>query len=365
MPEETPHAPHYYGGQAVIEGVMMRGRAAWAVAVRRPTGEIYLERHPVGDPSGRPALLRAPFVRGSFALVDALRIGTRALTISANQSVEDADQLSKRELGSSLLVALLLFVVVFIVLPNAGLAFASGVLGDGTLYHLTEGLVRIALFLGYLAAISQLEDIRRVFAYHGAEHQTIAAYEHGEPLEPARIAAYSTVHVRCGTNFLILVMLLAVVVYSVAGAIMPPPEGAGVVATATYHVLLRIALLPVIAGIAYEGLRLGAGRDNLAVRAMMAPGRWLQKVTTKPSSPDMREVAIRAFEAVLPAEEYAVLPEVADRSELGSALQWGPDDTPGDVVYATGPPRQTTDADTAPDTAEDAAAPRDEPRGGT
>ena len=354
------HRPHYYGGQAVIEGVMMRGRHAWAVAVRRPSGEIYLERHAIDDIAARRPLLTKPFLRGTWALVDALKIGTRALTVSANQSVEEEEQLSGKEMSSSLLVALVLFIGVFIVLPNTGLAFLSGRIGDGTLYHFVEGVLRIAMFLGYLLAISLLSDIRRVFAYHGAEHQTIAAYEHDEPLQPDRVNAYPTLHVRCGTNFVIMLMLLAVVVYSVAGAIVPAPDG-GVVAVATYHVLLRVLLLPVIVAIAYEGLRLGAGRrSNPLVGLLMKPGLWLQMITTRPSSPDMREVAIRAFQAVVPAEEYAKQPAPTDENELGSPLVWGPDDSDG-TTYVLMPP---DDADAAASDREP-VPPGEEPRGGS
>jgi len=312
----------YYGGQAVIEGVMMRGTDAWAVAVRRPSGEIYLERHATSDLPRQIRLWRLPLFRGMFALVDALKVGTRALTISANESVEDDEQLSSGEFGGSLLIALLVFVGVFVVLPNLGLAPLRSAVGDGLVYHLVEGVIRVAIFLGYLTAIALVGDIRRVFAYHGAEHQTIAAWEHGESLEPTSIGRHSTKHVRCGTNFLIMVMLIAIVVYSVAGSLLPPP-GEGVLAGIAYHVLLRVALLPVVAGLAYEGLRLGAGRDNVLVRALMRPGLWLQHITTRPSDPEMVEVALRAFEAVVPAGELGGrMP-----ATLPSPVVWGPDDT--------------------------------------
>ena len=312
----------YYGGQAVIEGVMMRGTDAWAVAVRRPSGEIYLERHATSDLPRRVRLWRLPLFRGMFALVDALKVGTRALTISANESVEDDEQLSSGEFGGSLLIALLVFVGVFVVLPNLGLAPLRSAVGDGLVYHLVEGVIRVAIFLGYLTAIALVGEIRRVFAYHGAEHQTIAAWEHGESLEPTSIGRHSTKHVRCGTNFLIMVMLIAIVVYSVAGSLLPPP-GEGVLAGIAYHVLLRVALLPVVAGLAYEGLRLGAGRDNVLVRALMRPGLWLQHITTRPSDPEMVEVALRAFEAVVPASELGGrMP-----ATLPSPVVWGPDDT--------------------------------------
>ena len=312
----------YYGGQAVIEGVMMRGSDVWAVAVRRPSGEIYLERHHTSDFPRRRPIWQKPVLRGMFALVDALRVGTRALTISANESVDEDEQLSSGEFGGSMLLAALVFIGVFVVLPNLGLAPVRGVVGDGLVYHLIEGVIRVAIFLGYLMAIAAVGDIRRVFAYHGAEHQTIAAWEHGERLDPATVGRHSTLHVRCGTNFLIMVMLIAIVVYSVAGSLLPAPSE-GVLAGIAYHVLLRIALLPLVAGLAYEGLRLGAGRDNWLVRAMMKPGLWLQHITTKPSDPRMVEVAIRAFEAVAPAGQVVGrLP-----ADLPSPLVWGPDDT--------------------------------------
>jgi uncharacterized protein YqhQ len=213
-PEQVNAHPHYYGGQAVVEGVMMRGARTWAVAVRRPSGDIYLERHPVSDFPDRRPLFKKPMFRGMFALVDAMRIGTRALTISANQSVEEEEQLSPKAMGGSLAVALLMFIGVFIVLPNFGLAFLSRQLGQGTLYHVVEGIVRMGVFLLYLLGISLVADIRRVFMYHGAEHKTIAAWEHDEVLEPHAVQKYSTLHVRCGTNFLLMVMLIAIVTYS-------------------------------------------------------------------------------------------------------------------------------------------------------
>jgi uncharacterized protein YqhQ len=311
----------YYGGQAVIEGVMMRGTDSWAVAVRRPSGEIYVERHATSDLPRRVRVWRLPLLRGVFALVDALRVGTRALTISANESVDDDEQLSTGEFGGGLLLALIAFVGVFVLLPNLGLAPLRVAVGDGVVYHLIEGAIRVVIFLAYLTAIAMISDIRRTFAYHGAEHQTIAAWEHGDVLEPAVISGYSTKHVRCGTNFLVMVMLIAIVVYSVAGALLPPPSE-GIVAGIVYHVLLRVALLPLVAGLAYEGLRLGAGRDNWFVRALMKPGIWLQYITTRTSDPQMVEVAIRAFEAVAPADQL----QGRVPSALPSPVAWGPDD---------------------------------------
>lgn len=325
MASDEPLA--YYGGQAVIEGVMMRGTDSWAVAVRRPSGDIYLERHATSDLPKRVRLWRLPLLRGMFALVDALRVGTRALTISANESVDEDEQLSSGEFGGGLLLALIAFVGVFVVLPNLGLAPLRSAVGDGVVYHLIEGVIRVAIFLAYLTAIAMISDIRRTFAYHGAEHQTIAAFEHGDVLRPDVVGRYSTKHVRCGTNFLVMVMLIAIIVYSVAGALLPPPSE-GIVAGIIYHVLLRVALLPLVAGLAYEGLRLGAGRDNWFVRALMKPGIWLQYITTRPSDPQMIEVAVRAFEAVAPAGQLdGRMPD-----SLSSTVVWGPDDLSDSVA---------------------------------
>jgi uncharacterized protein YqhQ len=303
-------APHYYGGQALIEGVMMRGARSWAVAVRQPDRSIWVETHPVSDFPERRPLFKKPMFRGVYALADSLAIGMKALGISAVKSVgeDEEEEIGSGAMGVSMLIALVVFVGLFIFLPSAGvkaLDSAVGVfdLGDGALFHLIESIVRIAIFLAYLYAISLLADIRRVFQYHGAEHKTISAWEHDEPLEPSVIDRYSTVHVRCGTNFLIMVMLLALVVYTLGGVLVPPPAGANAFVAIGYHVALRIVLLPVVAGLAYEGLRLGANRgEALWVRALVAPGLWLQRITTREPEPDMIEVAIRAFEAVVPAE---------------------------------------------------------------
>ena len=305
-------APHYYGGQAVLEGVMMRGADTWAVAVRRPNEEIYVETHPVSSLPKRRPWITKPMVRGVFALGDSLAIGMKALNISARESLPEDEQedLGGAAMGASMALALLVFVGIFILLPSAGVkafdsALLGSVLGDGAVFHLVESVVRIFIFLGYLSLISLIGDIRRVFQYHGAEHATITAWEHDEVLTPESVSKYTTLHVRCGTNFLILVMLLALVVYTLAGAIVPAPEGGFLIAVG-YHVALRVVLLPVIAGLAYEGLRLGAGHfDNVVVRGLMKPGLWLQYITTKPFTPDQAEVAIRAFEAVVPEQHRA------------------------------------------------------------
>jgi uncharacterized protein YqhQ len=302
-------APHYYGGQAVIEGVMMRGADRWAVAVRRPAGDIWVEAHATSAAPSEKRWLKWPMIRGCYALVDSLSIGMKALGISAAQAFdeEEEEELGNGAIGASMLLALAMFVGVFIFLPSAGTkgldALIGNVMGDGVWFHLVESAVRIVVFLLYLWSISLISDIRRVFQYHGAEHETIAAWEHGEVLEPENVARYSTLHVRCGTNFLILVMLIAIVVYTLGGLLVPPPEGIAWWGAVIYHVVLRIVLLPVVAGLAYEQLKLGAKYgDNPVMKALTAPGLALQRITTKPPTEDQIEVAIRAFEAVVPAE---------------------------------------------------------------
>lgn len=335
MADQTDHAPHFYGGQAVMEGVMMRGRRTWAVAVRRPDGSIYLERHEVSDFPQRNPIWTKPMLRGVWGLVDALKIGTRALTISANAAVDDEEQLSKGEMGGSLAIALVAFIGIFIVLPNLGLAAIEEPLGggDSLQFHLVEGLVRIAIFMAYLLGISALADIRRVFAYHGGEHKTIMAWEHDELLRADAIQPYSTKHPRCGTNFLLIVMVLAIVVYTTAGIIFPAPDGANFLAFLGYQVGIRIVLLPVVAGLAYEVLRLGADQSNPLLRWLAVPGLWLQKITTKEPDDAMVEVAIRAFEAVVPTEDL-----IGRTTDLPSPVEWGPDT----ATEAVGLPKPVT-----------------------
>jgi len=288
----VPVQDHFYGGQAVIEGVMMRGRGHWAVAVRRPDQSVHIESHEVRSVARRFPLLAKPGIRGILALGQALTIGTRALSISANQSVEDDKRLSPRQMAMSMVIAFVVFTALFVIAPYLGLRAFKGEVRSSLVRNLAEGGVRVLLFLGYLALIGRLKDIRRVFQYHGAEHKTISAYEHGDPLEPETVDRWSTLHVRCGTNFLLIVMLLTVLIYTAFGS-------RGILA----GILFRVVAIPVIAGISYEMLRLGAKftRSRL-MRALMAPGLWLQKITTKPPDLSQIQVAIAAFEEVLRRE---------------------------------------------------------------
>lgn len=287
-----PREDHFYGGQAVLEGVMMRGRNHWAVAVRRPDSNVHLESHEIRSVAKRFPLLAKPGLRGVLALGQALAIGVRALTVSANQSVEDEAKLTPKQMAGSMVLAFALFLSVFVIGPFLAFRFLRSGVESGLLRNVLEGVLRVALFLGYLALIGRMKEIRRVFQYHGAEHKTIAAYEHGDRLEPEAVDRYSTLHVRCGTNFLLIVMVLTILVYAAFGS-------RGLL----WGILSRLIAIPLIAGISYELLRLGAkyGHSPL-MRALMAPGLWLQKITTRPPDHGQIEVAIESFQEVLRRE---------------------------------------------------------------
>jgi uncharacterized protein YqhQ len=290
----TP-APHLYGGQAVVEGVMMRGARHWAVAVRRPAGDIHLESHEIESVADRHPILRKPLLRGVIVLGQSLAIGMRALMIAANQSVDDDEQLTSRQIGVSLVVAMLLFVGVFILGPTTLFTWIEGRLGKGVPLLIGEGLFRVLLFVGYLWLIGRTKDIHRVFEYHGAEHKTIAAFEHGDDLVPEKVDRYPKEHVRCGTNFLIIVMIITIFVFTLFGT-----------PGFLWRIASRIVAIPIIAGFAYEALRLGARfSGSLVMRTLMAPGIWLQKITTQQPDDSQIEVAIASFDEVLRREEEA------------------------------------------------------------
>lgn len=285
------------GGQAVLEGVMMRGPSAWSVAVRKPDGEIAEVNRPISSFLLRHRWARLPVVRGVFALGESLAIGFRALAISANYAAQEEDddgevqtELSRGQLlfafGIAIGFALLLFKVSPALITSWLPIESTGV------FVVVEGLLRVTIFIVYLVAVGFMPDLKRVFQYHAAEHKTINAYEAGESLEPEIVQRYSLIHVRCGTAFLLYVMVIAIFVFAFVGQ----PGWFWLIAS-------RILLLPVIAGIAYEVIRFaGKHPRNTVLRTIMAPGLWLQRLTTRDPSLDQVEVSIRALHEVLRLE---------------------------------------------------------------
>jgi uncharacterized protein YqhQ len=286
------------GGQAVLEGVMMRGPVSWSVACRKPDETIAVEKHSLPGLADRHRWLKWPLVRGVWVLGESLGIGIKALMISANHSLEEEEELTDRQLGWSLGTAMVLFSAVFIALPVLGARLVDSFIG-GTdadhplLFNVIEGTFRLGMFVGYLFLISLFKDIRRVFQYHGAEHKTIYAYENGDPLDPATIdSKYSTLHVRCGTNFLFIVLFLTIVAHFFMDLVL---MGAGLVP----RIAIRIAAIPVLAGFSYEAIKLASrNEDSLFFKISMLPGLALQRITTKPPTLDQIEVAIAAMQAV-------------------------------------------------------------------
>ncbi|HJQ71798.1 MAG TPA: DUF1385 domain-containing protein [Actinomycetota bacterium] len=301
---ELPRPPsprtHLYGGQAVVEGVMMRGAGFWAIAVRKPDASIHIESHEIDSIVLRVPILGKPFLRGIIVLGQSLAIGMRALMISANQSLEEEERLTPRQVIFSVVLALALFVGIFIIGPTTLFAWFENRTGSaGILTLIGEGLFRVALFVAYLFLIGRTKDIHRVFEYHGAEHKTIAAFEHGEELETEAIDRYPKEHVRCGTNFLIIVMIITIFVFTLFGT-----------PALLWRILSRVIAIPIIAAISYEALRLGAKHPgSLGMRILMTPGIWLQKITTQQPDASQIEVAVTSFRELLRREAEATAVE--------------------------------------------------------
>jgi uncharacterized protein YqhQ len=300
------------GGQAVLEGVMMRGVSNWAVAVRKPTdeqlaeedrspeeaalGEIEVSTFPLTSALKRHRALRLPIVRGVVALGGSLAIGFRALEISANAQLppeEEEQEIPKGVWAGTVVVALVLAIVLFFLIPVGLTSLIKDQLGSSFLFWLIEGVVRTSIFLGYMLLLSRLRDLRRVFEYHGAEHKTISCFEAGLPLTPANAQRFSRLHPRCGTSFLLVVMIVAIFVFAPIGL----PAWYWLVAT-------RILGVPIIAGISFELIKFaGRNRRRRWVQAIMWPGLKLQLLTTREPDLDELAVAIAALEAVLALEK--------------------------------------------------------------
>jgi len=281
------------GGQAVLEGVMMRGIGLWSVAVREPEGEIELRSFPLQSVLRRHRFLRLPIVRGVVALWESLAIGFRALQLSADIQLGEEEELSRGAWIGAMVLSLVLAIGLFFVIPVGLTSLLRDQLASGWLFWLVEGLLRTAIFLGYLALLAKMPDLRRVFEYHGAEHKTIACYEAGQPLTPENADKYSRLHPRCGTSFLLIVMVIAIFVFAPLG--LP----------AWYWLVLsRILGVPLIAGLSFEAIRwFGRNRSKAWVRHLMWPGLQLQRLTTREPDHAQLEVAIAALQSVIDGEK--------------------------------------------------------------
>jgi uncharacterized protein YqhQ len=282
------------GGQAVLEGVMMRGVSTWAVAVRKESGDVDVQSFPLVSWTKRHRVLRWPIIRGVVALVESLKIGFNALNISANaQLPEDEEPISGGMWVGTMVVALLFAVGLFFVVPVGLTSLFKDHLGSAFLFWVVEGILRTAIFLGYIALLSRLRDLRRVFEFHGAEHKTISCFEAGEPLTPENAQRYSRLHPRCGTSFLLIVMIVAIFVFAPLGL----PE---------WYLLVgsRILGVPLIAGLSFEVIKFaGRNRRKRWVQYLMWPGMQLQKLTTREPDLEQLAVAIAAMDAVLEVED--------------------------------------------------------------
>ena len=313
-PTYTPRGDAPIGGQAVLEGVMMRGVSTWAVAVRKAPpedapegteGEIEVSSEPLVSVLKRHRALRFPVIRGVVALVESMKIGFKALGISANAQVPEGD----KEIGGgtwagTIALSLLFAVGLFFLLPTGIASLFGDALPNSVAFVIVEKTIRIGIFLGYLVLISRIPDLQRVFQYHGAEHKTISCYEAGMPLTPENAQGFSRLHPRCGTSFLLIVMIVSIVVLAPLGR----PD---------WYILFpsRVIGIPLIAGLSFEVLKwFGRNRSKQWARALMWPGMQLQKLTTRPPDLGQLAVAIAALEAVLAVED---LEKATDEDKIG------------------------------------------------
>lgn len=301
---------HYsgIGGQAVIEGVMMKSNTTYAVAVRKPDGEIETDTEEFLGVMPGSALKKIPFVRGIFNFIDSLMLGMKTLTFSASFYEDDEPEATKADrlfdklfkekaekvlMGCTVAFSLVLAVGIFMILPYFISSLFQSYVRNASLLAILEGVVRILIFILYVVGISAMKDIRRVYMYHGAEHKCINCLEKGRPLTVRNVMRSSKQHKRCGTSFMLFVMLVSIILFFFIRVQNP-----------VYRVLIRIALIPVIAGISYEIIRLAGRSNNILVRIISAPGMWLQRLTTKEPDESMVEVAIASVEAVFDWKAY-------------------------------------------------------------
>ena len=287
----------YVGGQAVIEGVMMRGPKYIATAVRTPSGQITVKKDEVHSLCERYPILKKPLLRGTIALYESLVYGMKCLSYSAQAAGEEEEELSRPQMIATMAFSIVLAIVIFLLIPTYGAKFIPGVMDSAVRLNIVEGVLRLLIFLLYIWGISLTSDIRRVYEYHGAEHKTIWTYESGEELTVENVKKHSRLHPRCGTNFLLIVMVVSIFVFAFLGW----PNLAE-------RMISRILLMPVVAGISYEMIRIAARTESPFVQALFKPGLYLQYLTTREPHADQIEVAIEAMNAAKP-EDHEKTPD--------------------------------------------------------
>jgi uncharacterized protein YqhQ len=298
------------GGQAVIEGIMMRAPRTFTVVVRKPDGQLAVREDRWYSPMEKWPLLRKPLLRGCIVLYEALFNGIQALTYSAQEALgEEEEPLSSWALAGTIALALGGAVLLFVIVPHLAALGLGVVLGTdlgvrSVWFHVVDGVIKVGIFVGYIVLISLMNEIRRVFQYHGAEHKSIHAYEKGEELTVENARKYSTLHARCGTAFLLFVLVFSILLFAMVFPFLPSELFGSRVATNVFYILVKILLLFPIAGLSYEFIRLGERVDNPVIKILLLPGMWLQKLTTREPSDDQLEVALIALKRTLEKEQH-------------------------------------------------------------
>ncbi|MCK4778278.1 MAG: DUF1385 domain-containing protein [Actinomycetia bacterium] len=289
----------HVGGQAVLEGVMLRGKKFWVVSVRKQDLTIVQKKSEIKNISKKYPIFSKPIFRGVISLYEAISLGVEALNFSAVESSDEDMKISKKEIGISFTIAIIISIVAFIIFPSSLAKYFENnfsTLENVFILNLFEGLLRVIIFISYILAISMIKDIRRVFEYHGAEHKVIHAYEEDVELTTENVQKYSTVHVRCGTSFIIIVLILMIFVFSLLGR-----------PSILLRILYRIILIPVIAGLSYEIVKLsGKHQNNIFIRILIYPGLLIQKLTTKEPDNEQVEVALKSLNYLLELENNGV-----------------------------------------------------------
>lgn len=305
------------GGQAVIEGIMMRAPRTFTVVVRKPDGELAVREDRWYSPMERRPILKKPFLRGCIVLYEALFNGIQALTFSAQEALgEDEEPLGPWALAGTIAVAFGGAILLFVVIPHLATLGIGALTGQdigvrSVWFHIIDGFIKVGIFVGYIALISLMNDIRRVFQYHGAEHKSIHAYEEGEELTVENARKYPTLHMRCGTAFILLVLLFSIFVFTAVFPLLPQDLFGNRIITNAFYIFVKILLMLPLAGCSYEIIRFGERVNNPVLNVLLMPGLWMQMLTTREPSDDQIEVALEALKRTLAKEQLWAEEEVA------------------------------------------------------